>query len=173
MQPPVHVDSTGGHHVGSCGDPGMALAIGHLLQTGIPSPHCLLRREPMLSESAWLVVKAVAHLCTGWMSLPGSPQQGSRARPQLHPPLLPGVSGGIHGGGTTSSWSSKCRTLWRCLDDMRHVVYRGAPQSPGASLEHSLILSPHAELAMLDPRGLVGRSSAHTTHPRENSGASW
>lgn len=63
--------------------------------------------------------------------------------------------------------------LWRCLGDMRHVVHWGAPQSPGASLEHSLILSPHAELAMLDPRGLVGRSSAHTAHPRENSGASW
>lgn len=29
-QPPVH-------HVRSCGDPGMALAIGHLLQTGTPS----------------------------------------------------------------------------------------------------------------------------------------
>lgn len=52
----------------------MVLAIGHLLQTGTPSPHCLPKRELMLSESAWLVVKAVAHLCMGWMSLPRSPQ---------------------------------------------------------------------------------------------------
>lgn len=30
------------------------------------------------------------------------------------------------------------RTLWCCLGDMTHVLHRRDPQSPGASLEHSL-----------------------------------
>ena len=70
MQPPVH-------HVRSCGDPGMVLAIGHLLQTGTPSPPCLPRIELMLSESGWLVVKGVAHLCTGWEPPAGLQGQAS------------------------------------------------------------------------------------------------
>lgn len=90
------------------------------------------------------------------------------------PPPLPGASRGARGGRGILP-EHRVRALWRFLGDKAGVAHSGVPRNPGASLEHSLLLSPHPQHcrvpAMLDPRDVAGRGSCPHPHPRESSEA--